>query len=314
MLEAVLAVMGALMVGLVFAQRVEFGIANQFVRLTTTMVLALWVPKIVSEIVAFVRDGLAHNPLRGGASWDRAAKLAETDGVTSVLVGSSRRPRNWVLLRFAERDQVTRFLRDKVEPSEAELPNGENARLRRLCEVFRVLATLAIGGYLVNILYFESSMKPHFGISALFLAGFVLVLTLQRFAQKSVSPAFYRAIVETITEEQAVADTRGRLPSRTDGESYRAWLSRLSKMLEEGRDSAYRGAAALHTSDLEATAEHGTEDERLAAAWLLRKVRVAADDDPTTMPLMQRIALAETAEEAELAMLEIAPGALRRRS
>lgn len=316
LLEPLAAIFGALTVILVLSGHWDLGIGNRFLRFTLAMISALWLPRVASGIEAAFYRLVTHNPLRQQGAWDRAIQLGENEGVTTLLVGNSHRRvggRDWVLLRFAERARAAEFLKDKLTPSETEIPSGENVRLAWLRESFRVLATLSISGYFVNIRYFDSTMKPHFGISALFLAGFVLVLTLHRFVQKSVSPSFYRAIVETLTERQAISEPQHRLPARGPGESYGTWLSRLSKLLTTAGDNAYRGPAALQTSDLEATVEHGTEDERLAAAWLLGKVRIAPNDEPDVAHAMQRIATAETAEDAEQAMLELPPGALRRK-
>lgn len=312
--DLVVSVLGFLLVTMVLLLRGEpFGIENQYERLTLAMLIALWSPPIAAWLERTVRPLFEKAPLRSARTWTKAIKLGEQDGVTSVLAGSDTRSRDWVLLRFGEREQAERFVNKARGKSEdrAAIPSGESTSLGYLREVARVGSTAAIVSYLWNVSYDGGSMKPVFGIAALFLGGLVLTITAYRFAQRGVPATFYRAIVDAMLDHEKVSHQENRLPLRSEGESYSAWLTRLSGMLSAKGENAYRGAAALQTPALETTAREGTEDERLAASWLLGRMRVAVD--PAEPKVLQRVVLAETPEEAEAAMLEIEPGTLRRR-
>ncbi|MFO0665780.1 MAG: hypothetical protein U0174_17640 [Polyangiaceae bacterium] len=315
-LDLGLSILGAILVTMVLVLRGEpFGIPNQFARFTIAMLIALWAPPIAAVVERAILELFARAPLRRPFAFSRAVILGEHDGVTSVLAGTKSRPRDWVLIRFGERGLASRFLKEtphRLDMATA-IPSGESRNLGYLRELARVGATLAITSYYWNVTYQGATLKPVFGISALFLGGLVFVITLYRFAQKSVPAPFYRAIVEAMAEEQAKPHGEERLPPRGEGESYRAWLTRLSEARARGRQDAYRSEAALQASALESTIELGTEDERLAAAWLLGKSRVAADAKDVD-PALHRVATAETSEEAEAIMLDIEPGTLHKRA
>ena len=312
--ELALSVLGLLLVTMVLVLRGEpFGIPNQYLRLTVAMLLALWAPPLVASVERKVRALFEDAPMRSRWTWTKAIQLGEQDGVTTVLAGSNVRPRDWVLLRFGERAHASRFVEDavRVSTNQGSIPSGESTSLAYLRDIARIGSTAAILSYLWNVTYDGGTMKPVFGIAALFLGGLVFTITAYRFSQRGVPADFYRAIVDAMLEHDRVPDKENRLPLRAEGESYSAWLTRLLSMLTGNGEGAYRGAAALQTPALEVTVREGTEDERLAASWLLGKTRVAVDT--TAAPILQRVVLAETPDDAEAAMLDIEPGALQKR-
>ena len=155
-----------------------------------------------------------------------------------------------------------------------------------------------------------AEMKPLFGVIGLFSGALALLLTVHRYFQRAVPAGFYDAISSSIgaIEETAPKEDVAHLPKREVGERYAAWLARLDQLLEHSSSNAYRETARLQPSDLTRALAEGSEDEKLAAAWLLRKARVdVSEDEPVQLARIRELEEAYAAEEY---MLSLEPGAL----